>query len=135
MQVLWLGQALAAAAALLPVTLAVAGHAVPDFRARGRYIGWWTTSMMAAMVVGPLLAEVIVEHAERRWIFLPTMPVALVTMAVAERRLPESRVPDRAGVDWPGQITAGVAVTASRSSNVPVEGLERISKLFGYPIP
>lgn len=29
-------------------------------------------------------------------------------MAVAVRRLPESKVPGRAGVDWPGQITAAV---------------------------
>lgn len=29
-------------------------------------------------------------------------------MAVAVRRLSESRVPGRAGVDWPGQITAAV---------------------------
>ncbi len=113
-QLLWLGQALAGtgAATLLPVTLAVIGHAVPDFREYAKYIGWWSACMMAAMIVGPLLAGVIVEHAAWQWIFLLTVPVAVVTAAVAVRQLPKSKVPGRAGGDRPGQIFAAVAVIA-----------------------
>ncbi len=111
---LWAGQALAGAgaAALLPVTLALISQVVPDHRERGKYIGWWTTCMMAAMVVGPLIAGVIVEHASWRWVFLLPLPVSLVTMAVAARLLPGDRATSRRKLDWPGQVTAAVAMTA-----------------------
>ncbi|WP_344457322.1 MFS transporter [Actinocorallia aurantiaca] len=110
----WLGQALAGAgaAALLPVTLALISQAVPDPRERGKYIGLWTTSMMAAMAVPPLIAGVILEFADWRWIFLPPIPVALATMAVAARLLPESKGPGTRRLDWPGQFTAALAITA-----------------------
>ncbi|MEU0445771.1 MFS transporter [Streptomyces tendae] len=113
-QVLWAGQALAGAgaAALLPVTLALISQAVPDPRERGKYIGWWTTCMMAAMVVGPLVAGVVVRHTDWRWIFLLPVPASLVTMAVAARLLPESRAAGGRRLDWPGQISAAVAITA-----------------------
>lgn len=113
-EVLWAGQALAGAgaAALLPVTLALISHAVPDHRERGKYIGLWTTCMMAAMVVGPLIAGVVVDHAGWRWIFLLPVPVSLLTMAVAARKLSDSRAPGKRKLDWPGQFTAAVAITA-----------------------
>ncbi|WP_051300019.1 MFS transporter [Actinomadura rifamycini] len=113
-QVLWAGQALAGAgaAALLPVTLALIGHAVPDPRERGRYIGLWTACMMGAMVVGPLVAGTLLRVADWRWIFAPTIPVALAAMAAAARLLDESRVREARGLDWPGQATAAVAITA-----------------------
>lgn len=111
---LWAGQALAGAgaAALLPVSLALISQAVPDPRERGKYIGWWTTCMMGAMVVGPLVAGVVVEHVAWRWIFLLPLPVSLVTMVVAARLLPESRTPGTRRLDWPGQVSAAVAITA-----------------------
>lgn len=113
-EVLWAGQALAGAgaAALLPVTLALISHVVPDHRERGKYIGLWTTCMMAAMVVGPLIAGVVVDHAGWRWIFLLPVPVSLLTMAVAAGRLSDSRAPGTRKLDWPGQFTAAVAITA-----------------------
>ena len=112
-QLVWVGQALAGAgaAALLPVTLALISHAVPDPRERGRYIGWWTTCMMAAMAVPPLIAGAILEHVGWRWIFLLPVPVALLTMVVAARLLDESRVHGKRRLDWPGQLTAAVAIT------------------------
>ncbi|MEV5460012.1 MFS transporter [Streptomyces cellulosae] len=113
-QVVWAGQVLAGAgaAALLPVTLALISQAVPDPRERGKYIGYWTTCMMAAMVVGPLMAGTVVAHTGWRWIFLLTIPVALVTMVFAARLLTESRAAHGRGLDRPGQVTAAVAITA-----------------------
>lgn len=113
-EALWAGQALAGAgaAALLPVTLALISHAVPDPHERGKYIGLWTTCMMAAMAVGPLIAGVVVDHVGWRWIFLLPVPVSLLTMAVAVRKLSDSRGPGKRKLDWPGQFTAAVAITA-----------------------
>ncbi|MPY57490.1 MFS transporter [Streptomyces spongiae] len=125
-QMLWAGQALAGlgSAALLPTTLALISHAVPDFRERGKFIGMWAMAMLAALAVGPVIAGVILDHFSWRWIYLLSVPLALVAMAVAAPLLTDSRAPwgsprssgaESGGgrkLDWPGQITAAVAVTA-----------------------
>lgn len=84
-EVLWVGQACAGvgAAALLPSTLALISHAVPDPRKRATFVGLWAASLMAALAVGPMIAGVILDHTAWRWIFLPTVPVAVITLAVA----------------------------------------------------
>ncbi|WP_406432993.1 MFS transporter [Streptomyces sp. NBC_00631] len=112
-EVVWAGQALAGvgAAALLPTTLALISHAVPDHRERGKFIGVWATCLMAALAVGPPIAGVVVQHFSWRWIYLPSVPVALLAVAAA-RWLPDSRAPHGRRLDWPGQLTATLAVTA-----------------------
>ncbi|MEL5958180.1 DHA2 family efflux MFS transporter permease subunit [Streptomyces sp. CLV115] len=111
---LWVGQAASGlgAAALLPTTLALISHAVPDHRERGRFIGLWAMSLMASLAVGPLIAGVLLEHVAWRWIFLLPVPVSLIVLVVAAFLLPDSRAPHGRRLDWPGQITAAVAVTA-----------------------
>ncbi|MFI1354533.1 MFS transporter [Streptomyces sp. NPDC020898] len=113
-EVLWVGQACAGlgAAALLPSTLALISHAVPDPRKRGMFVGLWAASLMAALAVGPLIAGVILDHTSWRWIFLPAIPVAVVTLAVAAPLVTDSRAPGERRLDWPGQITAAVTITA-----------------------
>ena len=113
-QVLWAGQALAGlgAAALLPTTLALISHAVPDHRERGKFIGLWATSLLTALAVGPLTAGVILEHAAWRWIYLLVIPVSLLAAAFAVRLLTDSRAPHGRRLDWPGQLTAAPAITA-----------------------
>ncbi|WP_443066874.1 MFS transporter [Streptomyces sp. NBC_01261] len=112
--VLWLGQALAGlgAATLLPTTLALISHAVPDHRERGKFIGLWATALMAALAVGPLIAGVILDHAAWRWIYLVSVPVPLIALGVAARLLPDSRAPHGRKLDWPGQLTAALSITA-----------------------
>ncbi|MDX3513909.1 MFS transporter [Streptomyces caniscabiei] len=113
-EVLWTGQALAGlgAAALLPTTLALISHAVPDPRERGKYIGRWATSFLAALALGPLVAGVLLDHVSWRWIYLLPIPLSLVVMALAARLLTDSRAPRGRRLDWPGQITATAAITA-----------------------
>ncbi|MET7644380.1 MFS transporter [Streptomyces sp. NPDC005426] len=113
-EVLWAGQALAGlgAAALLPTTLALISHAVPDHRERGKFIGLWATSLLMALAVGPLIAGVVLEHAAWRWIYLLAIPVSLLAVVFAARLLTDSRAPHGRRLDWPGQITAAVAITA-----------------------
>ncbi|MFE4513899.1 MFS transporter [Kitasatospora sp. NPDC056783] len=113
-ETLWIGQAASGigAAALLPTTLALISHAVPDHRERGRFISIWAMSMLASLAAGPLIAGVLLEHVAWRWIFLLPVPVAAAVLVAAAFRLPDSRAPHGRRLDWPGQITAAVAVTA-----------------------
>ncbi|MEV0742041.1 MFS transporter [Streptomyces sp. NPDC050549] len=113
-QTLWAGQALAGlgSAALLPTTLALISHAVPDFRERGKFIGMWAMALLAALAVGPVIAGVILNHYSWRWIYLLSIPLSLAAMAVAAPLLTDSRAPHGRKLDWPGQITAAVGVTA-----------------------
>ncbi|WP_435848633.1 MFS transporter [Streptomyces javensis] len=113
-QVLWAGQALAGlgAAALLPTTLALISHAVPDPHRRAKFVGLWAAALMTALAVGPLMAGVILDHAAWRWIYLPTIPVAVLTMVIAAPLVADSRAPGSRRLDWPGQITAALAITS-----------------------
>lgn len=113
-QVLWAGQALAGlgAAALLPTTLALISHAVPDPHERAKFVGLWAAALMTALAAGPLIAGVILEHAAWRWIYLPAIPVAVLTMAVAVPLVADSRAPGSRRLDWPGQIAAALAITS-----------------------
>ncbi|MFJ8791520.1 MFS transporter [Streptomyces sp. NPDC102462] len=113
-QVLWAGQALAGlgAAALLPTTLALISHAVPDPYRRAKFVGLWAAALMTALAVGPLLAGVILDHAAWRWIYVPAIPVAVLTMAVAAPLVEDSHAPGSRRLDWPGQITAALAITS-----------------------
>jgi len=110
----WVGQALAGtgAAALLPTTLALISHAVPDFRERGKFIGIWASSLMLALTVGPLIAGPVAENMGWRFIYVLPIPFAVAAFAIALTALPESRAPHTRRLDWPGQVTAAVAVTA-----------------------
>ncbi|WP_078559143.1 MFS transporter [Streptomyces sp. PRh5] len=113
-QVLWAGQALAGlgAAALLPTTLALISHAVPDPHQRAKFVGLWAAALMTALAVGPLMAGVILDHVAWRWIYLPTIPVAVLTMVIAAPLVADSRAPGSRRLDWPGQITAALAITS-----------------------
>ncbi len=111
---LYAGQALSGlgAAALLPTTLALISHAVPDHRERGKFIGIWAMCLLGALAFGGVVAGSILSHVGWRWIFLVPLPFALAAVGIALKSLPESRSPRAARLDWPGQITAALAITA-----------------------
>jgi MFS family permease len=112
---LWSGQAVSGLGAgmLMPTTLTLIGHAVPDPRARGRYIGMWATGLLLGLGAGPLISGVILDHASYGWTFLPTVGLAALAGVIALALLPESRAPEGRPLDWPGQLSATVAIAAS----------------------
>ncbi|MFE1801850.1 DHA2 family efflux MFS transporter permease subunit [Streptomyces sp. NPDC059517] len=113
-EVLWIGQAFAGigAAALLPTTLALISHVVPDHRERGKFIGLWAMSLLSALALGPIIAGLVLEHFAWRWIYLLAVPASLVAMVFAARLLTDSRAAGSRRLDWPGQLTAALAITA-----------------------
>ena len=115
LSMLWTGQAISGLGAglLLPTTLALIAHVVPDPRERGKYIGIWATGLLLGLAAGPLVSGVILDHASYGWTFLPTVALAALAGAAALVRLPESKAPGGRRLDWPGQITGALAIAAS----------------------
>jgi MFS family permease len=115
LRVLWTGQAITGAGGglMLPTTLALIAHAVPDLRERGRYVALWSTGLVLGLALGPLVSGVLLEDLGWGWIFAPTALLAAVAGFLAALRLPESRAPEGRRLDWPGQITATIAIAAS----------------------
>ena len=111
---LWIAEALmgCGAAALLPSSLALISHAVPDPLARARHIAAWASSLGAGLAIGGISAGVILDHAQWRWIFAPVAGVALVILLVAVLALADSRAPAGRTLDWFGQVLAAIAVAA-----------------------
>lgn len=113
---LWLGQAVSGLGAglLLPTTLALIGHAVPDPRRRGRFIGLWATGLMLGLALGPIVSGAILEATDDwGWIFAPTAALALVAGGVAVVLLPESKAPEGRRPDWAGQACATLTIASS----------------------
>jgi EmrB/QacA subfamily drug resistance transporter len=115
LHVLWIGQAVSGfgAGLLLPTTLALIAHAVPDLHDRARFVAMWATGLVAGLAIGPLIAGVILEVGGWGWIFVPTIVLSLAVGVVAWRWLPESKAPEGRHLDWPGQIFATIAIAAS----------------------
>ena len=94
------------AALLIPASLAIIG-ATFDKAERGRAIGTWAGASAIAGAIAPILGGFIVDHSTWRWIFLINPLVALPTIWIALRHLPESRNEQaKPGLDWRGALLA-----------------------------
>ena len=92
------------AAFLIPCSLALIGASF-DETERGKAIGTWAGVSAIAAAIGPLLGGWIVDHATWRWIFLINPFLALPTVWIALRHVPESRDEEaQPGLDWPGAL-------------------------------
>ncbi|MBA3339652.1 MAG: MFS transporter [Geodermatophilaceae bacterium] len=85
-----LGSALIAPAALSILTTTFIGG-----RERAKALGIWGALTGIASVAGVTLGGVLSDGPGWRWIFFINVPVAIVTIALAARVLPESRGPRR----------------------------------------
>src|ERR1044072_5111140 len=96
----------AGAALLIPCALAIIG-ATFDEDERGKAIGTWAAFSAISAAFGPVLGGWIVDHTSWRWIFLINPFIALPTILIALRHVPESRDPRAAsGLAWPGALLA-----------------------------
>ncbi|GIF47318.1 MFS transporter [Asanoa ferruginea] len=98
---------------LLPTTLGLIAHAVPEPGRRARFMAAWATGLVGGLTVGPLTSGIILRYAGWGWIFAPVTVLAVGTAAFAARWLPDSRSPEGRHLDWPGQLLATVAIAAS----------------------
>jgi DHA2 family methylenomycin A resistance protein-like MFS transporter len=102
----------AAAALMLPSSLALVGQAHTDARARARAVSFWAASGGAAVAAGPVVGGLLTDWLGWRSVFYVNVPIAALGLtALALKLVPRS--PRRpAQLDIPGQVAAAVAVGA-----------------------
>jgi EmrB/QacA subfamily drug resistance transporter len=100
----------AGGALLVPSSLAIISSAFPAAE-RGRAIGTWAGFSALTTALGPMLGGWLVDVLSWRAIFFINLPVAVATLSLAFRHVPESR--DEAGdggIDWRGALLAALGL-------------------------
>jgi EmrB/QacA subfamily drug resistance transporter len=90
----------AGAAIVTPLTLTLLAAAFPPER-RGMAIGVWSGISGIAVAIGPLIGGAVVQGISWHWIFWINVPLGIVLIPLAARRLTESRGP-YGTLDLPG---------------------------------
>ena len=98
------------AALLTPGSLSmIQGAFVRDDRAKA--IGAWVGLGGIAAAIGPFVGGALVDYASWRWIFLINLPIAVVTVVLAQRTVPESLDPNAPRrMDFTGALLAATAL-------------------------
>jgi EmrB/QacA subfamily drug resistance transporter len=94
------------AALMLPQGLAITAAAFPIPAERARATAAWAMAAAMSTAVGPILGGVLTDSLGWRYIFWLNAPVGVVALLMTYRYLPESRDPDAAHIDVPGQVLA-----------------------------
>ncbi|HET7665166.1 MAG TPA: MFS transporter [Mycobacterium sp.] len=95
---------------MLPQGLAIAAAAFPNPVERGRATAAWAMAAAISTAIGPILGGVLTDGLGWRYIFWLNAPVGVAALLMTYRYLPESRDPDAATVDVPGQTLAMVGL-------------------------
>lgn len=99
------------AALLTPGALAVIGATFPP-NERGKAFGTWAGAGALFGMVGPLVGGWLADQADWRFIFWINIPLAILTVVVTLRAVPESRDEDARGLDWLGALAAMTGLAA-----------------------
>lgn len=101
-------------AMLVPNSLAlVSAHFPPE--ERGRAIGTWSGFAAMMTALGPIAGGLLVEHGSWRWVFFVNAPLAILTVSILTRYVPETPAQATRGalrdLDWKGAalLTTGLA--------------------------
>lgn len=98
-------------ALLVPGSLAIISAAFSG-EERGKAIGTWSGFTAITSALGPVLGGWLVENASWRWIFFINVPMAVVVIAIAYWRVPESRDESARHLDWWGAALATLGLGA-----------------------
>ncbi len=96
----------AGAAIVTPLTLTLLADAFPAER-RGIALGVWSGISGIAVAIGPLVGGAVVQGISWHWIFWLNVPIGLMLLPIAMRRLAESRGP-YGRLDLPGLVLGGI---------------------------
>ncbi|MFE3406936.1 hypothetical protein ACFXMT_01095 [Streptomyces mirabilis] len=62
--------------------------------------------------MGPLSSGVLATVADSRWAFVPPVVLGLAVAVACWKLVTDSKAPEGRALDWPGQITIAVGLTA-----------------------
>jgi EmrB/QacA subfamily drug resistance transporter len=96
-------------AIITPLTLTILSAGVPANR-RGAFIGAWSGIAGLAVALGPVVGGAVVSGISWHWIFWLNVPIGIVLIPLALRRLDESYGP-AAKLDLPGVALASAGLT------------------------
>ncbi len=100
------------AALALPESLALISVAFTGAE-RGRAIGTWSGFASIMGAAGPLIGGFLAQTASWRWVFIINVPLAVVVVAIAIWRVPESRDEHAShAIDWSGALLATLGLGA-----------------------
>ena len=100
----------AAAALLLPSSLALVRLAYLDPGARAKAIGIWAAMGGVALAAGPVVGGLLTGAVDWRAIFFLNIPIGIAAVVVNARSPRSARI--RTPLDLPGQIAAVIAIGA-----------------------
>jgi EmrB/QacA subfamily drug resistance transporter len=92
-------------ALLVPTSLALLGAGFPAER-RGQAIGKWSAFSAVGAGVGPVLGGWLIQVASWRGVFWINIPIAVATLVITKRWVPESRDEKARRLDLPGAALA-----------------------------
>jgi DHA2 family multidrug resistance protein-like MFS transporter len=111
-----------AGATIAPSTLSLIRNIFHDPTERTAAIGIWVTSYSAGAAIGPLVGGVLLQHFWWGSVFLVSVPVMLLLLAVGPRLLPEFRDPAA------GRLDLSSASLSLASVLAVIYGLKRIAE-------
>lgn len=80
---------------------------------RGKAIGTWSGFASLTGAAGPVIGGYLAQTISWRWVFLINLPLAVLVIAIAILRVPESRDEDAArAIDWTGALLATLGLGA-----------------------
>lgn len=111
------------AALLVPSSLAIIGSVFTDAE-RGHAIGIWAGAAALTTAIGPVLGGWLVDAVSWRAIFFLNLPLALATLWLVRRDVPDTRDPEAGGLDWlgAGLVAAGLAAIVEAMIAAPSRG-------------
>jgi len=118
-----------AAATLAPSTLSLIRNMFHDPRQRTVAIGLWVTSYSAGAAIGPLIGGLLLARFWWGSVFLISVPVMALLLAVGPRLLPESRDPN------PGRFDLSSAALSLVSVLAVIYGVKRIAEGDAGAVP
>ena len=81
-----------------------------DEQERPRAVGVWAAANFLALPIGPILGGWLLTHQWWGWVFLINVPVALLGLVAAFALVPESRAPERPGLDPIGVVASSAGL-------------------------
>ncbi|MCX5063052.1 MULTISPECIES: MFS transporter [unclassified Streptomyces] len=98
------------AAAVMPLSLTLLSHAVPE-RLRGMALGVWSGVSGLAVAMGPVVGGAVVDGLDWRWIFWINVPVCVIAIPLVLFALRESSLP-AVRLDLAGMLLAAAGLCA-----------------------